>query len=1106
MKEELAIAKRSLQILYKPYKGEYLYQGEIDLAFVEENELEELFWSMFEQYDVQKHSSNGEDVLGVAIDEINKLNQPNESIEKNELLEKKILLLLNGKYVLNPFLRNHDELPIRYLNAINELSKITYYYPFVDDTSFVSNVISSHNIKYSLSLTHEMILGGEDKLSGALFRNVNSIKIAFVESLCRFIHSVPTNEWKSNISRYASLLIEIHRLEIDLRLTVSGLSLSKKRVLLGFLANSVNIEDARYLADPNFYNRLQYVPYELCGVNIHNPAQTGVGNNLIPFSSSRYSEKNPFKSLSDSALSSFREASMLSHCCFIELDFIAEVFRDQVKLIPDRLFVLPAFNEMLIPSYGAVWDADVIELHHLGIVPYILFILIDPHQNYSRHMDDRLDHEELRVNVLKFYLNSFELKNREFCSIVFDFYVFLSNTLSRAGRERQRTLLKNVRNAIGDYLLPWAFEPEYVDILDAIFSIRPLYHFNHFELFADKDIKRYSSQLLEAYWDVLSDENFVREYTKVIGINLIELAISKTSSDEVLELCILKPIDDKSQTIYYDKHRTVFHLTVICKSIVMNSNVDAGYLDYVLPLFKELRNTGKICWDDIVSRATYSEDEYGFDESSTLTFCLFDVVDKYYPDPQAYFDECQHSLSFSEKVVIKNFAKIDIGNNALNCVPNTTNLGMARREAKNLIGRQYYREGLMFIDYVYEIEKANNTTLMNDNLRWLQVFALMECDDFNAAHSVIGGIKDQHTKALAFGFFEYKRENFLKALQIFTSTFLYRPMPDDILIQYTACLIKLQRYSEVVSLIQPRVNDLEDNAGLLINLCSAYYYLGDASNCLKISLQLRNSNARSGEATSLIVQSISAFLPSIVNEILSLGPMHPQGRSAISAMIESSNTAVMDVLKAERISDGEISFIRELILCVKGLQEMPVFLEKISETECSDLIKKNLDSFARSKNLIVERERPQGYAQVNSGEIDFYVSTTQPPIVTVAVGENKEWGKFNSQLSQLIGYMEVGAGFGFTIIFNKSTKLQTILKSRENTLKQFCIEQDGKSHFAIRDGRIYRLQQLIPDAPNEAVLTIHESPERTGASFRIYHLILNAYSPERKQSAKEARR
>ncbi|WP_411682918.1 hypothetical protein [Clostridium thailandense] len=47
---------------------------------------------------------------------------------------------------------------------------------------------------------------------------------------------------------------------------------------------------------------------------------------------------------------------------------------------------------------------------------------------------------------------------------------------------------------------------------------------------------------------------------------------------------------------------------------------------------------------------------------------------------------------------------------------------------------------------------------------------------------------------------------------------------------------------------------------------------------------------------------------------------------------------------------------------------------------------------------------------------------------TIAIGENKEWGNFERQLKQLLGYMTLDTMFGFTIILNKNVSLDTVLK------------------------------------------------------------------------------
>ncbi|MFD2045703.1 hypothetical protein ACFSTA_18635 [Ornithinibacillus salinisoli] len=174
-------------------------------------------------------------------------------------------------------------------------------------------------------------------------------------------------------------------------------------------------------------------------------------------------------------------------------------------------------------------------------------------------------------------------------------------------------------------------------------------------------------------------------------------------------------------------------------------------------------------------------------------------------------------------------------------------------------------------------------------------------------------------------------------------------------------------------------------------------------------------------------------------------------------------------------------------------------LMKTTETQLSDDIAHILQAILTDKGVITAREQPSGYALKNIGELDFFIYSQQNYTFNpIAVGENKEWGNFQKQFKQLIGYMKEDIDFGFTILFNKSTRLETILKKRETFLQDFHVEFNGEKHFETIE--IIKGYNDI----NEILITTHKNSENN-TRFKIYHFIVNAYRPEREESAKQAR-
>ncbi|WP_400243748.1 hypothetical protein AB3U99_21320 [Niallia sp. JL1B1071] len=135
----------------------------------------------------------------------------------------------------------------------------------------------------------------------------------------------------------------------------------------------------------------------------------------------------------------------------------------------------------------------------------------------------------------------------------------------------------------------------------------------------------------------------------------------------------------------------------------------------------------------------------------------------------------------------------------------------------------------------------------------------------------------------------------------------------------------------------------------------------------------------------------------------------------------------------------------------------------------------------------------------NSGELDFYIYSLDVESRAIAIGENKEWGNYTRQLKQLIGYMNENVLFGFTIVFNKKTKLQTVLESRKEIVQNFCIELNEEKLFQTVSCNFDILSK------GNMIVSSHKNPENN-KKFNIYHFIVNTYRPEREEAAKQARK
>ncbi|MBQ3164934.1 MAG: hypothetical protein IJC02_10455 [Lachnospiraceae bacterium] len=171
--------------------------------------------------------------------------------------------------------------------------------------------------------------------------------------------------------------------------------------------------------------------------------------------------------------------------------------------------------------------------------------------------------------------------------------------------------------------------------------------------------------------------------------------------------------------------------------------------------------------------------------------------------------------------------------------------------------------------------------------------------------------------------------------------------------------------------------------------------------------------------------------------------------------------------------------------------------EECNEVDLSDNIRNGLFLLFKREGLDIERESRAGYAVADLGELDFYIYCYEEGIYRqVAIGENKQWGAYKDSLGQLLGYMNHNTKFGFTIIYNKDTRLNTVLEGRKKILQEYNV--DGKFKLV---GEIEEMKDMT-----DVLRTCHENPEKTGAYFYLYHFVFNVCNPERAKAANVGRK
>jgi hypothetical protein len=202
----------------------------------------------------------------------------------------------------------------------------------------------------------------------------------------------------------------------------------------------------------------------------------------------------------------------------------------------------------------------------------------------------------------------------------------------------------------------------------------------------------------------------------------------------------------------------------------------------------------------------------------------------------------------------------------------------------------------------------------------------------------------------------------------------------------------------------------------------------------------------------------------------------------------------------KRTNEIESVIVKLIYNALRFKEHDPRRLQNTSETELSDDVCHIVQIKLNDYGINISREMPRGFSKKKIGELDFYIYTFEDGIFkSISIGENKEWANFTNQLRQLLGYLTNEVKFGFTIVFNKSVLLKTILEKRKQILKDFYVEVDGLRYFET----IELLDNVL--GLDNVLLTAHKNPE-DDTVFKVYHFVVNAYLPEREESAKQARK
>ena len=182
--------------------------------------------------------------------------------------------------------------------------------------------------------------------------------------------------------------------------------------------------------------------------------------------------------------------------------------------------------------------------------------------------------------------------------------------------------------------------------------------------------------------------------------------------------------------------------------------------------------------------------------------------------------------------------------------------------------------------------------------------------------------------------------------------------------------------------------------------------------------------------------------------------------------------------------------IRSFLNAIDQIELQPTLYEECTEPQLNDHIFSIIKQLLLSHNIIVEREKLQGFANFNSEESDFYLSDTISG-KQIAVGESKNINLFEKTVKQLLGYMNRKSTFGFTISINKSSSIPKCFNKINSTLNVYKNSVD------------FKLKKLLKT--DDYIISYHEMPENSNNTIILYHLILNLNTKSRREIAKRAR-
>lgn len=1106
--------------------------------FIDHFRVVQFFVSLIEVFDHQKHLSCSEPRFYDLVKEWNRTNRDNK-IDERVLLNNYYVLRANNKVIVNPKIKQilHDpdchQLDEN-LKFLSRFDKCFFDYPLFRRDTW-EPMLRQHNENLESELRIKDLLGEHKNLHNALFHNYRCLRDAFYQALNSHIVNIKYKTWEENIEHYFYLLLEVNRAEIPVQDIIDNLDTNKRDCLVRYAINRLyKEEDIFGIEDLNYLLRLQYVPYEIKGENIHNPKES---SRLVAFDERKKQNDitNCFEMIdrTTQCYDSFEYWHYYKELV-AEVEFVFQRFNEIIEF-REWQNIIDSVDSGIYKYYFSIFVLStpqyIIKFDSIKLAPIIIKKVFDLRDEYAFQEQTLVNIELLKEELIKDYILWINDQSEEYFKLLLDLYFYLPLKESSFGTGSY-PLKNRIRNFVIDTVINYLNEHEVSEYFFEVFeNPQNKIDFTTYDLLTaygqiNSEVEnKIANIIVNAYMELINGEHFYSSFFDLNGkgnlmycfnhLDIADIRNKLLTIDFKHEFSALRedePADTGKYCMLSKKLR--FHLGILAMFSVEHNRVEFAeelgeYLLNNFQYFKlySLNGSSPLSWDEALQDTFTISDNKAFNNRQLLVFFISRILDTN-PNADRYIQSIKNRISYSEAVIltqnVRVMSELDIELEQLFPADlNGTGLGMAEREANFLVRAGYPEKALKYIEYLKQIGQ-NYQSLAHRKVYWslLEFQALLNLD-LDKSIELIETLPEDGQIMAWKGLAYYLQKNYPAAEWCF-NIYLKNNKPSlQAVVNYSAVLIETNN-DRAIDWCEKYIVEFPDDYLLNANLACAYSKT-DVIKSLYYYHIAANLNPEYAPSMYGVLNNTKELLAK-VPEIIGNTKDHKETRELTNDFIECFQLTTRRMVNLS-IPDLELKIIKTINKAIELHVEKPVNIEKLSENELSDQIFNSLKmSPICQEGIEIVREAPQGYAIAQSGELDFFIYRAGENYENIATGENKVWSPsdFEKQLKQIFGYLRVEGGFGFTIIFNKDTRLQTVLDGRKRILGSFSIEDDDGVLLFEKEGPLIEMSSFSQELRN-IILSRHKNPELDNSLVRIYHFIVNSYNPERRFVAEAAR-